>query len=150
MATSNVDITNISGTALSWDKLAAILARSRGRMTVFIDACHSGAAGTDFFATNDEAAAGILKNIPSGLTVMSASKGRELSEESPDIGGGYFTKAVAEVISGSRSEYDTNRNGAIEVSELYRGVKRQVTTNTNGRQTPWLARNQMIGDFAVF
>ena len=150
MATSHTDPTNISGTALSWDKLASVLAKSKARMSIFIDACHSGAAGTDFFATNDEAAAGILKNIPSGLTVFSASKGRELSEENAQIGGGYFTRAVAEVIAGNRKKYDLNKNGSIEVSELYVGVKRQVVKNTEGRQTPWLARNQMIGDFALF
>ena len=150
MATTQTDPNNISGTALSWDKLASVLAKSKARMSVFIDACHSGAAGTDFFATNDDAAEGILKSIPSGLTVFSASKGREFSEESAQIGGGYFTKAVAEVIAGNRIKYDTNNNGIIEVSELYVGVKQQVVKNTNGRQTPWLARNQMIGDFALF
>lgn len=150
MATSNTDPENISGTALSWDELSAVLARSKARMTVFLDACHSGAAGTDFFATNDDAASGILKNIPSGLTVFSASKGRELSQESAELGGGQFTKAVADVIAGNREAHDLNKNGVIEVSELYVGVKRQVVERTQGSQTPWLARNQMVGDFALF
>ncbi|MEC9342982.1 MAG: caspase family protein [Pseudomonadota bacterium] len=150
MATSATDPDNISGTALSWDALSAVLANSRARMTVFLDSCHSGAAGTDFFATNDEAAAGILKNIPSGLTVFSASKGRELSEEHPSLGGGVFTTALTRVIAGERAQHDLNGNGMIEVSELYVGVKRQVVEQTQSRQTPWLARNQMIGDFALF
>ncbi|MEZ5801092.1 MAG: caspase family protein [Nitratireductor sp.] len=150
MATSNTDPENIAGTALSWDQLSAVLAKSKARMTVFIDACHSGAAGTDFFATNDDAVSGILKNIPSGLTVFSASKGRELSEENQKLGGGQFTQAVASVLSGDRAKFDLNRNGVIEVSELYVGVKRQVVERTEGRQTPWLARNQMVGDFALF
>ena len=150
MATSATDPSNISGTALSWDELSAVLSKSKARMTVFLDACHSGAAGTDFFATNDDAASGILKNIPSGLTVFSASKGRELSEEDPAINGGQFTTAVARVIAGERETHDLNGNGVIEVSELYIGVKRQVVQRTDGRQTPWLARNQMVGDFALF
>ena len=150
MATSATDPENISGTALSWDALSAVLARSKARMTVFLDSCHSGAAGTDFFATNDDAATGILKGIPSGLTVFSASKGRELSEENPSIGGGVFTTALTRVIARDRTDYDLNGNGIIEVSELYVGVKRQVVEQTEGRQTPWLARNQMIGDFALF
>ncbi|MEM7461255.1 MAG: caspase family protein [Pseudomonadota bacterium] len=150
MATSATDPENISGTALSWDRLSTVLAKSRARMTVFLDACHSGAAGTDFFATNDDAASGILKNIPSGLTVFSASKGRELSEENTALGGGQFTKAAASVIATDRLLYDLNQNGVIEVSELYLGVKRQVVKRTEGRQTPWLARNQMVGDFALF
>lgn len=150
MATSKTDPDNISQTSLSWDALSAILAKSRARMTVFLDSCHSGAAGTDFFATNDDAASGILKNIPSGLTVFSASKGRELSEENPDVGGGVFTRALTSVIAGERASHDLNHNGAIEVSELYVGVKRRVVEQTDARQTPWLARNQMIGDFSLF
>jgi hypothetical protein len=82
--------------------------------------------------------------------VFSASKGRELSEENAAVGGGVFTKAITEVIAGNRAAYDTNANGAIEVSELYVGVKRQVVEGTASRQTPWLARNQMVGDFALF
>jgi hypothetical protein len=36
------------------------------------------------------------------------------------------------------------------VSELYRSVKDRVSTLRLGEQTPWLSRNQMIGDFALF
>ena len=82
--------------------------------------------------------------------MFSASKGRELSEENQKLGGGQFTQAVASVLSGDRAKFDLNRNGVIEVSELYVGVKRQVVERTEGRQTPWLARNQMVGDFALF
>jgi hypothetical protein len=57
---------------------------------------------------------------------------------------------VADVIARKRGSFDTNGNGVIEVSELYAGVKRQVVRQTEGRQTPWLARNQMVGDFAFF
>lgn len=150
LATSSTDARNIADTALAWNDLAAILGQSKARVTVFLDACHSGAAGTELFTTNDDAVSGILKNLPSGLTVLSASKGRQLSEERADIGGGVFTTAVADVIAGKRAAYDLNRNGRIEVTELYLGVKKAVVEQTDGRQTPWLARNQMIGNFALF
>ena len=150
MATSAADPDDIAGTALAWDDLARVLAQANARVIVFLDACHSGAAGTDFFATNDDAARGILRNIPSGLVVFSASKGREVSLENAEVGGGFFTTAVAEVIAADRSRHDTSGNGAIEISELYSGVKRLVVERTDGRQTPWLARNRMIGDFALF
>jgi hypothetical protein len=29
-------------------------------------------------------------------------------------------------------------------------VKAAVKQGTDGRQTPWIARNQMVGDFALF
>lgn len=150
MSTSVTDIGDIAGTSVAWSEVAAILATAKARVLVFLDACHSGTAGTDYFASNDDAAAGVLARIPSGLVVFSASKGRQLSQETPDAGGGVFTNAVADVIARKRATFDTNRNGAIEISELYAGVKLKVVGQTGGRQTPWLSRNEMVGDFALF
>ena len=150
MATGGTDLGAIDKTALSWDALAAVLVKAKGRVVVFLDACHSGVAGTGLLATNDQAADGMLQGIPSGLVVFSASKGREFSEEAANLGGGVFTNAVADVIARDRARYDLDGNGAIEVSELYAGVKRQVSEHTEGRQVPWLARNEMVGDFALF
>ncbi len=150
MSTSLTDVGDIAGTSVAWSEVAAILAKAKARVLVFLDACHSGTAGTDYFASNDDAAAGVLARIPSGLVVFSASKGRQLSLETSDAGGGVFTNAVADVIARKRTTFDTNRNGAIEISELYAGVKLRVVGQTGGRQTPWLSRNEMVGDFALF
>ena len=150
MALQETDPQSIGETALAWDDLAAIFADARARVVVFLDACHSGAAGTGFLATSDAAAGGVLKAMPPGLLVFSASKGRQLSEEAAASGGGVFTNAVADVIARSRADFDLDGNGAIEVSELYAGVKLRVSNMTEGRQVPWLARNELVGDFALF
>jgi hypothetical protein len=147
---SATKVSDIENTALAWDELAAILSTAKGRVTVLLDACHSGTAGTGLLASNDAAVDTIRKAIPSGLTVLSASKGRELSAEIPSLGGGVFTYALTRAIAGDRTAADLNGNGRIEVSELYRYVKDEVETIRRGEQTPWLARNQMIGDFALF
>jgi len=150
MATSQTDLGAVPATALAWDDLVDVLKGARARVVVFLDACHSGAAGTGLFATNDVAAEGLLDQVPSGLLVFSASKGRQLSEEVARLGGGVFTNAVADVIARRRSAGDLDGNGAIEASELYAGVKRRVSELTAGRQVPWLARNELVGDFALF
>jgi len=150
LATSQTRADDVAGTSLAWERLAEVLAKSRARVVVFLDACHSGAAGTALFATNDSAAANVLARIPSGLVILSASKGRQFSEESPQAGGGLFTGAVADVIAADRDTFDLDRNGAIEISELYAGVKRRVSEVSQGRQVPWLARNELVGDFALF
>ncbi len=150
MATSGTDLADLAGTALPWEELAKILVASQARVVVFLDACHSGAAGTSLSASNDDAAAGLLEAIPSGLLIFSASKGRQFSEEMASVGGGVFTNAVAEVIARDRGTYDLDGNEIIEVSELYAGVKRRVSDTTDGRQVPWLARNELIGDFSLF
>lgn len=124
--------------------------RTRAWVVVFLDACHSGAAGTSLFVTNDTAAQGLLDQIPSSLLVFSASKGRQLSEEVTQLGGGVFGNAVADVIARDRAAKDLDGNDAIEACELYAGVKRRVSELTDGRQVPWFARNELVGDFALF
>ncbi len=150
LATADTKIADIAGSALPWSDVAAELANQKSRIAVFLDTCHSGAAETDTFSTNDSVAASLLEKVPSGIVVFSAAKGRELSEEAPSAGGGIFTTALVNVIGADRKRFDTNGDGAIEISELYRGVKSAVVADTDGRQTPWIARNQMVGDFALF
>jgi uncharacterized caspase-like protein len=150
LATADTAINDIAGSALPWEEVAVLLREKEARIAVFLDTCHSGAAGTGAFSTNDGAAASLLERIPSGIVVFSASKGRELSEEAAAVGRGVFTSALVDAITGNRDRFDENGNGAIEISELYRGVKAVVKAGTEGRQTPWIARNQMVGDFALF
>ena len=148
LATSATRVDNIENTSLRWSDLSNALAKAHSRIAVFLDTCQSGAAGTDFFATNDASVSALIDRAPSGILIFSASKGRELSEESADHGGGVFTSAVIAALSDPKT--DRNHNGAIEASELYASVKRAVVEATEGRQTPWFARNDMVGDFVPF
>ncbi|MCQ0988941.1 caspase family protein [Jiella marina] len=140
----------LQDTALPWAKLAAIVGEAKTRVAVFIDACQSGFAGSNLFATNDAAVGSILDAAPSGVVVFAASKGRQAAVESDEAKGGYFTRAIEAALVADRATTDRNGNGAIEISELYGAVKREVVMRTRGAQTPWIARNQMIGDFALF
>ena len=148
LATSATKVDDIAHTALPWGDLASVLAKAHTRIAVFLDTCQSGAAGTGFFATNDASVSALLDRAPSGILIFSASKGREESEESADHGGGIFTSAVIAALSDPKT--DRNHNGVIEASELYASVKRAVVEATEGRQTPWFARNDMVGDFVPF
>jgi hypothetical protein len=58
--------------------------------------------------------------------------------------------AIDTVLTKRRTAFDLDRNGAISVAELYRGLKSEVVRETAGRQTPWLSRNLMVGDFDIF
>ena len=64
--------------------------------------------------------------------------------------GGLFSVALAEIIGSQRKEHDTDGDGVISISELYRALKAKVIVGSNGQQTPWLSRNKMVGDFGVF
>lgn len=165
LAMHDTVLTDLERTAISWSNLAESFRNFKGRVVVLLDACHSGMAGTQFFASNDDIAAQALAAMPSNVVLFAASKGREFSYESPSVGGGLFSLAVADVIAGQRSEHDLDKNGMIEISELLRGVKHKVivdgrvvreavATRENwteaGTQTPWIARNLMVGDYSLF
>jgi len=127
---------------IGWDEIAASLADAKARVIVFIDACHSGAAG----GANDEAISTFLgRETP--VTLIAASKGRQISEE--DATGGFFTTALVKAI-GARNATDANANGAIELAELYGTLKREVVKATGHKQTPWIARNNMVGEIPLF
>lgn len=128
-------------TAIGMDDLSAALRRLPGRVFVFLDACHSGAAGT---ASNDAAVDGLLSQGAAAVAVISASKGRQFSLEGPGFGGGAFTAALAAIFS-DRAAADANGDGALDFDEVYRALKRRVVTDTGGRQTPWIARSGLAG-----
>ncbi|PPD30134.1 MAG: hypothetical protein CTY20_04330 [Hyphomicrobium sp.] len=150
MTTSTTRADDLDGTALEWSRLATVLGRANARVIVLLDACHSGQTGAQLQATNDDAVAAISESSRTPMLIIAASKGRQFSKELPGAGGGVFTQGLAKLITQGRDEQDLNRNGVLEVSEIFRGLKDVVTRVTNGSQTPWLVRQEMVGDFAVF
>ncbi|KJC41015.1 hypothetical protein UP09_20860 [Bradyrhizobium sp. LTSP885] len=154
--TSRTSQEDIPGTALLWDKVAEVLSRSKARVIVLLDACHSGAASQDAVVPNDDYAAALTRNGKAGMVVLAASKGREFSQEDDDLLGGHglFSYAVARALGSDRKTADRNGNGVIELSELYAYVKRTVSEissriDPNLQQTPWLSRDEIIGEAPV-
>ena len=135
----------LDSTAISWKEIAGALDGAKARVIVLLDACKSGAAGGG--GTNDDAVSAFLDRKAS-ITVIAAAKGRQDSLEFAD--GGAFTTALVKAIAAERKTTDTNGNGAIELAELYGAIKREVVTKTHGEQTPWIARNLMVGETPLF
>jgi uncharacterized caspase-like protein len=138
------------GTGLSWTQIAGILGRARSRVVVILDACHSGLSGAEGLGTNDDAVASLLSGARAPMLVLAASKGRQFSYENKKWEGGAFTHALVEALQRNWQGGDLDGNGVIEVSELYRALRSIVARETQGNQTPWLARQDLIGDFAIF
>jgi hypothetical protein len=135
----------VTETSISWAEIAKALDGAKARVFVLLDACQSGAAADG--GSNDDAVTALLSQKAS-ITVIAAAKGRQYSLE---LGtGGAFTTALVRAITEDRKATDTNNNGAIELAELYGAVKRQVVTKTGGKQTPWIARNLMLGETPLF
>ena len=144
------DLHRIVDTGLAWTDVASVLQASKARVIVILDSCHAGLTGAQELGTNDDAVAALLSGAHAPMLVLAATKGRQLSYEGGRWGGGVFTSALIKAIQSERSSYDLDRNGAIEASELYYALKSIVVGETAGKQTPWLVRQDLLGDFALF
>jgi hypothetical protein len=137
-------LADLEGTALPFDALAERLAALPGRVLVFLDACHSGAAD----ATSNDEAVDVLLRQDRPIAVLAASKGRQFSYESAALRGGAFTAAIVDALQ--RAETDLDGNGVVELDELYAEVKAEVVRVTQARQTPWIARSGFVGPVPLY
>jgi len=136
---------------LSWTLLGHYLAKIKGRVILLLDACHSGSIVTETVVPNDELAQQFFEGGRGGIMVFSASKGRQYSLESPDVGGGFgiFTFALTQSLGPKAREADTNSDGFVEFMELVDYVSTYVNKETKGEQTPWLSRKELFGDLPI-
>jgi hypothetical protein len=148
LATAKTQMAELKATSLSWAALSEAVSDVRGTVVIVLDACHAGAAATDAFATNDDAVTQLITRTGSPMVVLAGSKGRQLSHENRQAGGGLFTAAIAERIAEGRTAH--GHSSLIDLGELYTAVKTRVVKQTNGGQTPWLVRNSLVGEMALF
>ena len=147
---ADFDATRPAETGLAWTDVAALLREAKSRVIIILDACHAGLSGVEGLGTNDDAVDALLSGAHPPMLVLAASKGRQFSYEGPKWGGGVFTDALIETIQRNRQSYDLDHDGVIETSELYYALKSLVVRETGGEQTPWLVRQDLLGDFSVF
>ncbi|MFO0755429.1 MAG: caspase family protein [Byssovorax sp.] len=161
---------------VGWDRIEDALSGARGRVLMLLDACHSGHVSTEIIAPNEALAQKLSGGGRAGVLVFAASRGSQLSYEVPSAGkvamggsrglelawdgkpapmsatpsgGGHglFTGSLLEALSGAAPDRD--RSGAVEVGELIDYVTERVRAASNGKQTPWVARREMFGDFVL-
>jgi hypothetical protein len=163
----------VARSAIGWDRLNESLAKATGRVVMLLDACHSGHVTTEPVAPNEELAKALAKDDRTGILVFAASRGAQLSYE---VGGpsgagsrglelaweggrpsrkatglaeshGLFTSAILEALEGKAPDRD--QSGSTELGELIDYVTERVRGASNGQQTPWVARRELFGDFAL-
>jgi hypothetical protein len=150
LALSATRLDRVEATSLGFDAISARLRESKARVVVLLDVCHAGVVDRAAAGTNDAAVSQLVTNSGASMVVLSASKGRQYSEETPKAAGGLFSSAFERTLTTDRTANDVDRNGAISISELYRGLKSSVVRASEGRQTPWLSRNRIVGDLDLF
>ena len=135
----NPDGLELDRTGLGFDELDAWLEASGADVRlVMVDSCHSGAA------TRSKGQAKGAVKAPSfllelgdggaarGKVVLSSSAADELSQESDEIGGSYFTHFL---VSGLRGAADEDTDGRVTLHELYAYLYRETTYRTAGTRT---------------
>ncbi len=143
-------------TGVRWTEFRDTLNRLPCKVILIMDACHSGAVTGR--RTRDLDLTPIIRELTSaenGIVTMTASTGRELSQEADEWGHGAFSLAIIEALT-SRSLYrakhrtplpaDYNGDGAIIIDELAAYVANRVKELTNGAQHPTMQR----GDVPAF
>ncbi len=160
---------------VGWDRIERALGGARGRVLMLLDACHAGHVSTEIIAPNEALARQLTSGGRAGVLVFAASRGSQLSYEVPSAGttesssrgltlawdgkappisakpggGGHglFTGSLLEALTGGAPDRD--HSGAVEVGELFDFVTERVRAASNGKQTPWVARREMFGDFVL-
>ena len=129
---------------ISRDDLHKQISRSKARKIVlFLDACHAGSFGAapTLLAMRSANAADInrlligMGQAQDGIVVLSSSSAAERSQEGEKFCGGHgaFTCGL---LTGLGGDADSNRNGLVEVRELYDYTYRAVKRATGGYQNP--------------
>ncbi len=121
-------------TAYPMQSLGKILGESiRAKNRILLtDACHSGAI---FPGSDSQSLASSLLQMSRSVFSLTASRDREQSFESPQLGGGhgFFTYFL---VNGLQGQADENGDAVITADELAEFVHRHVRTATGGKQNP--------------
>lgn len=145
---SDTDRDNLEGTGVSQYDIQKALNNCRSQKKIWVsDACHSGSVGANgtIMRGEEERAASnmvnrLMTNVAShdkNLILLTASSAGETSQESAQWGGGHgvFTHYLVEGLQGAADE---NKNGLVDIRELYEYVRSKVSVETNKKQFPEL------------
>lgn len=164
--TGNATLTpaSLAANSVAWTAVSEKLARAKGRVVVLLDACHAGHIHQDLVVPNDRLANALAVDGRAGVIVFAAAKGRQESLEPNGGTRGFAVKENAKpllapgdhaVFTGSLiaalhdKQTDRDGDGVIEMSEWIAATTERVSRVTEGLQTPWVARQEMFGDFSV-
>jgi len=107
---------------------------------LLLDACKSGAFGTDDLARD-------LKQSNYGIAVICAGDGRrEVAGENAQIRHGYFTKALLDGLAGAAGK---NAQGEITLTRLFGFVEEKVPETTDDQQHPVMGRPTTLRSFSL-
>lgn len=145
---SDTEKDNLEGTGVSHYDIQKALNNCKSQKKIWIsDACHSGGVGVNGGNMRGEQEVAesnmvnrLLSNVANydkNLILLTASSAGETSREAAEWGGGHgvFTYYMVEGLKGAA---DDNKNGLVDIRELYEYVRVKVSTDTEKKQYPEL------------
>ena len=118
-------VTQAKSRCVSLAQVLEELRRARARLRVLIlDSCRSNPVASTFSLT-----AGLAQPLNAGKDTYIAfsTSPNQVAVDAPDASNSWFTEALAGLISGP----------SLDIDEIFNRVRKQVQTETEGRQTPW-------------
>jgi WD40 repeat protein len=121
-------------TGVKWFDFQDVLSSLPSKVIFLVDTCHSGdVTGKRRGVEDMTSALRELVNAESGVVVMTASTGKESSQERQGWGHGAFTKALIEGLEG-KADYD--RDNTVDIKEIDLFITKRVKELTQGSQHP--------------
>ncbi len=140
---------NLAGSALDADSLKKQLAGIPGRLTLILDACHSGEIGSGKTRGTGSLTDGLIRDLTAeenGLIVMCSTLGSEQAQESHAHRHGMFTVALLEGLSGQAKK---TTDGAVYLTALDAYVVERVRELSKGQQHPVTSKPTTVRDIPV-
>jgi hypothetical protein len=152
---ANSDIHRLFTTTLEGSVLREVLRLLPGKVLLFLDTCHAGAAmetATRGVMIDVNSLLNDLSSAENGVVTYASSTGREVSYENDAWGNGAFTKALNEGLGDDAHDgrADFNGGGVITTAALDLWLSERVKSLTQGAQHPVMIRPSTISDFPMF
>lgn len=140
---------NLAGSAIDADVLKRQLMGIPGRLTLMLDACHSGEIGSGKTRGVGSLTDQLIRDLTAeenGLVMMCSALGNELAQESNEHRHGLFTVALLE---GLKGQAEKTKDGAIYLTSLDAYVTKRVRELSKGQQNPVTGKPTSVRDFPM-
>ena len=142
----DMSLADVAQSCFSGDEFKARLDAMPGRLVAILDACHSGMVAEKLGPARADNLVRDLAAEDSGVVVMCASLGRELSTESNVTKAGFYTFGIVEGLSGHA---DMDEDGIIYIHELDYYASYRVRQISKGVQNPTTGRPSTVRPFPI-
>ncbi len=140
---------NLAGSAIDADVLKRQLMGVPGRLTLMLDACHSGEIGKGKTRGVGGLTDQLIRDLTAeenGLVMMCSALGNELAQESNEHRHGLFTVALLE---GLKGQAEKTKDGAVYLTSLDAYVTKRVRELSKGQQNPVTGKPTSVRDFPM-